>query len=64
MVRKLVENGGKASGKWDLYTAFWNMRKFTLKFARVLLVDLHGVLHKLSIDFLLDFFDLVAESEV
>ena len=59
-----MENGGKASGKRDLYTAFWSMRRFTRKFARVLLVDLHGVLHKLSIDFLLDFLDLVAESEV
>ena len=71
MVGKLVESGVKVGGKVILYTGFCELVRFTREFTRVLLVDLHRVLHKfsrifmrLAIDFLLDFLDLVAESEV
>ena len=71
VVGKSVESRGKVGGKRVLYTGFWVFKIFAQKFTRVLRVDLHGVLHKfsrilvdLAIDFLLDFFDLVAESEV
>ena len=56
------------SGKGELCTAFVKDENFAQKFARVLLVDLHLVLHKfssiLAIDFLLNFFDLVTKSEI
>ena len=64
VVGKMVENRGKVGGKGILYTGFLALVRFARKFTRVLQVDLHGVLHRLSIDFLLDFFDLVAEGEV
>ncbi len=48
---------------------FWGRGSFTQKFARrfavELHVDLHIVLHELeTINFLLDFFDLVAEGKI
>ena len=63
-VKKLVGKLEKVGEKVEIYTWFWLVFKIAQKNTRVLLVDLHRVLHELSIDFFLDFFNLVAESKV
>ena len=68
MVKKLVQKLEKVSGKGELCTVFVKVKNFAQKFARVLLVDLHLVLHKfsrvLAIDFFLYFFDLITKGEI